>query len=92
MEFTFGTYVKAEKVNPYTDVVKHMIETGDPNTSVTFSVPNDRVIREETLFRKAANAENRTARFVSRGESKHESTFTVVLTKRHKPRRGAKAE
>lgn len=92
MEFTFGTYVKAEKVNPYTDVVKQMIETGNHDTSVTFSVLNENVIREETAFRKAANAQNRTARFVSREQGKKETTFTVVLTKRHKARRGAKAE
>lgn len=91
-QFTFGTYTKAEKVNPYTDVVKQMIYTGNPDTSVTFSVPNENVIREETTFRKAANAANRTAKFVSREDGKNETTFTVVLTKRHKPRRGVKVD
>ena len=91
-QFTFGTYTKTEKVNPYTEVIKQMIDSGNPDTSVTFSVPNEHVIREETAFRKAANAANRTARFVSREQSKNETTFTVVLTKRHKPRRGVKVD
>lgn len=91
-QFTFGTYTKAEKVNPYAEVVRQMIDSGDPDTSVTFAVPNENVTREETAFRKAANSANRTARFVSREQGKNETTFTVVLTKRHKPRRGVKVD
>ena len=91
-QFTFGTYTKPEKVNPYADVVKQMIDSGDPDTSVTFSVPNENVAREETAFRKAANAANRTAKFVGREVGKKDTVFTVVLTKRHKPRRGVKVD
>lgn len=77
---TFGTYTKPEPVNPWTDVVRQMIENG-PETSVTYT-DNDDTSRQ--FIRMAANTHNRTAKFVNvetvkvKGKPEQQITFILV--------------
>lgn len=77
---TFGTYTKPEPVNPWTDVVRQMIENG-PETSVTYTDNDD---TSRPLIRMAANANNRTAKFVNvetvkvKGKPEQQITFILV--------------
>ena len=77
---TFGTYTKTEPVNPWSDVIRQMIENG-PETSVTYTDNDD---TSRPLIRMAANANNRTAKFVNvetvkvKGRPEQQITFILV--------------
>lgn len=94
--FTFGTYVKPESVNPYTDVVKQLDEMtrDNPAASVTFLVSPDNVSTATSKFRAAANAIDRTARLVNVEEDTVDGLADVALTftigPKHKSGRGRK--
>ena len=70
--FTFGTYVKPEKVNPYAEVVAQLAAASEenPTASVSFEVPVEKAQNEEFKFRKAANAIDKTASLVNKDESR----------------------
>lgn len=94
MEFTFGTYVKPVKVNPYAEVVKELDKASkkDANVSVTFPVSPESASNAVSLFRKAANDIDRTARLVNLDDSKDAVTLTFTIGPRHKGGRGRKAK
>lgn len=97
-EFIFGTYVKPAKVNPYAEVVKELDKASkkDANASVTFPVSPESASNAVTLFRKAANDIDRTARLVNMEEDAIDGMADVLLTftigPRHKGGRGRKAK
>lgn len=84
---TFGTYTKPEKINPWDEVIRQMIENG-PETSVTYTDNDD---KSRQLIRMAANAHNRTAKFVSdetvtvKGKPQRNLTF-ILVSKRGRKR------
>lgn len=105
-KITFGTWEQADKVNPYIETVKAMIEAGEA-TSLILEIPYDDVVRERNLLSKAANELGKTARLRVKDESAVKASkpdkdgnvthtgdvkLTFTLTKRHKARRGDKSE
>lgn len=102
-EIEFGTFATAEKVNPYTEVVKQLNESADPNAAVILTVEAKDSLTEQLKFQKAANSIGKTARLREKDESEISQgpadedglptingnvKLTFTLTKMHKGRRG----
>ena len=70
-EFNFGTFEKAEKVNPYTEVVVQLAKAAESNpaASVSFPVDVNKAATERLKFGQAANKIDKTAKLVNKDES-----------------------
>lgn len=70
-EFTFGTFTKPEKVNPYTEVVEQLAKAAEssPAASVSFPVDVNKVATERIKFGQAANKIDKTAKLVNQDKS-----------------------
>lgn len=95
MAGTIVDFVAPEKVNPFTEDVKALIEAGE-GKALKLTVPVADFAKTKLKFAKAANAENKTARvqevndenvIVDKdGNEVGDVTITFTLTEKHKPR------
>ena len=70
-DFKFGTFEKAEKANPYAEVVAQLAKAAESNpaASVSFPVDVNKVATERIKFGQAANKIDKTAKLVNQDKS-----------------------